>query len=54
LAGLVDGAFEEGQYEVALASLDQVRSPEYSPLPSVSHPSHPSFFPFHVFSFIRL
>lgn len=37
LAGLVDGGFEEGQYEAALASLDQIRSPEYSPLPSVSH-----------------
>ena len=36
LAGLVDGGFEEGQYEAALASLDQIRSPEYSPLPSVS------------------
>ena len=35
LAGLVDGGFEEGQYEAALASLDQIRSPEYSPLPSV-------------------
>ena len=49
LAGLVDGGFEEGQYEAALASLDQIRSPEYSPLPSVSHPSHPSFCFFHVF-----
>jgi hypothetical protein len=37
LAGLVDGGFEEGQYETALASLDQIRSPEYSPLPSVPH-----------------
>ena len=36
LAGLVDGGFEEGQYEAALASLDQIRSPEYLPLPSVS------------------
>ena len=43
LAGLVDGGFEEGQYEAALASLDQIRSPEYSPLPSVSHPPHLSF-----------
>lgn len=34
LAGLVDGGFEEGQYEAALASLDQIRSPEYSPLPA--------------------
>jgi hypothetical protein len=46
LAGLVDGGFEEGQYEAALASLDQIRSPEYSPLPSVSHPPHPSFLSF--------
>jgi hypothetical protein len=38
LAGLVDGGFEEGQYEAALASLDQIRSPEYSPLPSVPVP----------------
>lgn len=37
LTGLVDGGFEEGQYEAALASLDQIRSPEYSPLPSVFH-----------------
>lgn len=43
LAGLVDGGFEEGQYEVALASLDQIRSPEYSPLPSASHPPIPVF-----------
>ncbi|KAF9653198.1 hypothetical protein BDM02DRAFT_2184490 [Thelephora ganbajun] len=34
LAGLVDGGFEEGQYEAALVSLDQIRSPEYSPLPA--------------------
>ena len=43
LAGLVDGGFEEGQYEAALASLDQIRSPEYSPLPSVSYPPHYPF-----------
>lgn len=43
LAGLVDGGFEEGQYEAALASLDQIRSPEYSPLPSVSYPPRFSF-----------
>ena len=50
LAGLVDGGFEEGQYEAALASLDQIRSPEYSPLPSVSHlPYPPPCFFFHIF-----
>lgn len=55
LAGLVDGGFEEGQYEAALASLDQIRSPEYLPLPSVSHPPHPIFsFFFRVFSVVRL
>ena len=44
LAGLVDGGFEEGQYEAALASLDQIRSPEYSPLPSVFYdPPLPPF-----------
>ena len=43
LAGLVDGGFEEGQYEAALASLDQIRSPEYSPLPSVSRLPFPVY-----------
>ena len=54
LAGLVDGGFEEGQYEAALASLDQIRSPEYSPLPSVSHPPSPTFPFLPRYSFIRL
>ena len=49
LVGLVDGGFEEGQYEAALASLDQIRSPEYSPLPSVSHSPYPYFLLFRVF-----
>lgn len=54
LAGLVDGGFEEGQYEAALASLDQIRSPEYSPLPSVPHSPCMSLIFFRVFWFKRL
>jgi hypothetical protein len=31
LRGLVDGCFEEGQYEAGLTILDQLRSPNYRP-----------------------
>ncbi|KAF7782347.1 hypothetical protein Agabi119p4_1723 [Agaricus bisporus var. burnettii] len=33
--GLVDNCFEEGQYETAIATLDQLRSPDFNP-----HPPH--------------
>jgi hypothetical protein len=29
--GLVDNCFEEGQYETAIATLDQLRSPDFNP-----------------------
>lgn len=31
--GLVDNCFEEGQYETAIATLDQLRSPDFNPHP---------------------
>lgn len=33
LRGLVDGCFEEGQYDAGLAALDQLRSSTYRPAP---------------------
>lgn len=33
--GLVDNCFEEGQYETAIATLDQLRSPDFNPHPWV-------------------
>lgn len=33
LRGLVDGCFEEGQYDAGLAALDQLRSSNYRPAP---------------------
>ncbi len=29
--GLIDNCFEEGQYETAIATLDQLRSSEFNP-----------------------
>jgi pentatricopeptide repeat protein len=31
--GLVENCFEEGQYEMAIATLDQLRSEKFSPWP---------------------
>lgn len=31
--GLVDSCFEEGQYETAISTLDQLRSSEFNPWP---------------------